>query len=82
MITKLSNSEKPTPWAEQFLPPLITGGPLFMLIGLQSPVHPFTWYGYPFAVIGCVMLTTGLAWLFRRQVSLEHRLDELERLKK
>jgi hypothetical protein len=82
MITKLSNSEKPTPWAKQFLPPLITGGPLFMLIGLQSPIHTFTWYGYPIAAIGSVMLGAGLVWLFRRQVSLEYRLDELERVKK
>lgn len=86
MITKLSNPEKPKPKMEQFLPGLIifgiTLGPFLMVNGLHGPITSFAGSGYVAAVIGYVMLSTSLIWLYRRQVSLEHRLNELERLKK
>ena len=81
MISKLPNPEKPKPVLEQVLPVLITFGPFCMVIGLYGSIKGFTWSGFPVAVIGYVMLSIGLAWLYRKQTRIETRLDELERLK-
>ena len=81
MITKLPNSAKTKSKIDDFLPALLSFGPFLMVIGLHGPVNSHAWSGFAVAVIGCVMLSIGLTLLFAKQVRMEHRLDELERLK-
>ena len=83
MATKISDAEKPNSFREALLVPLLTFGPVFIVIGLQGAIGSQTlhWFGLPFAIIGSGMLSVGLAALYTKQVRIEARLNELERLK-
>ncbi len=81
MAVKLSNTKKPKLGIDMFLPSLLGFGPTFMLMGLShgiiSGVNRPGW----FAETGTLMLMFGLLALYIKQRHIEHRLDELERLK-
>ena len=82
MAIKLTNTEKPKPPLEAFLPPLLTFGPIFIVLGLEGTIGSQTlhWFGLPLAFIGSGMLSVGLGALYTKQARIEARLSEIERL--
>ena len=89
MAIKPLNAAKPKSKIEPFLPSLITGGPLFLWMGLQNGIQDSVknpnsllfWLNHGIAMAGLFMLMFGLALLKIRQDRIEKRLDELERLR-
>ena len=86
MATKISNAEKPKAKINPLLPSLIFFGPFLMVLGLHYPLiytqfkRP-DWLDYGIAIAGVFVLAYGLTLIAWKQVALERRLDELERLK-
>ncbi len=86
MATKISDAEKPEAKIKPILPFLIIFGPFLMVLGLHYPLiyaqfkRP-DWLDYGIAIAGVFILAYGLTLMAWKQVALERRLDELERLK-
>ena len=88
MGVKLSNTNKSKWNVETFLPVLLTSGPVFLWMGLQSGINIAfaselrgpNWLTMGVSTGGLFMLILGLAALLFKQRRLERRLEELERL--
>lgn len=60
----------------------ISSAPTIMALGLYALANPTSprWLGYLIAWTAMFMLGLGMAAIFKKQIQLEKRLDELERL--
>ena len=86
MDAKLSSVKKPLAKINPLLPALICFGPVAMWMGFHAPfiyahLSKPDWFDNGIAMTGTFMLMIGLVMIASRQVALERRLDELERLK-
>ena len=86
MAVRSPQADKPKAKINPFLPTLICFGPIAMWLGFHAPLvythlSKPDWLDNGIAITGTFMLTFGLVMIAGKQVVLERRLDELERLK-
>lgn len=84
MAVKPTNIEEPKPSVYAFLPLLLGIAPTLTVSGLHmllADPKSSTWLGYLTVGAGIFILGYVAVVIFGKQVQLEKRLDELERLK-